>query len=170
MFCKHTYALVQGDLAKRDGGKVLLFPRVASEVTWRKELGNWRARGRKQASLVGAAAGHSPWPRGHNLWGKCPLGNKPFFICSAVLSNKAILFLFFFFFSSFWKGVILSDSMGVIPIRNERLWKEGKGLTCILNLNTDIWHLEKINLQYLTAELYKLVLSVYTEGLCRQFS
>lgn len=60
--------------------------------------------------------------------------------------------------------------MGVIPIRNERPWKERKGLTCILNLNTDIWHLEKINLQYLTAELYKLVLSVYTEGLRSQFS
>lgn len=41
----------------------------------------------------------------------------------------------------FWKGVILADSMGVIPVTNERLRKEGKGLTCILNLNTDIWHL-----------------------------
>lgn len=60
--------------------------------------------------------------------------------------------------------------MGVIPVTNERLRKEEKGLTCILNLNTDIWHLEKINLQYLTAELYKLVLSVYIGGLCSQFS
>lgn len=35
----------------------------------------------------------------------------------------------------FWKEVILTNSM---PVTNERLRKKGKGLTCILNLNTDI--------------------------------
>lgn len=87
--------------------------------------------------LLASAEHSSVQPGTHSLarssrggWvGKSCLGKQPF-PCLAWGSEIRPL--------CFWKEVILTDSM---PVTNERLRKKGKGLTCILNLNTDIWHL-----------------------------
>lgn len=173
------YAWMWGDAVKGDGGEVLLPPPIIPKIRWRDEvLQKWvgrkrccwqalLARPRQHWRAARGSAGLS-WTQLCTAWdtlacsswgggvGKSFLGKQAF---PGLAWGSEIRLL------CFWKEVILTDSM---PVTNERLRKKGKGLTCILNLSTDIC--KKINLQYLTPELYKLVLSVYIGGLCSQFS
>lgn len=137
------HAWMQEDTVKRDGD-VLLLPPIISKKTWREEvLQKWVGRkrccwhtllARPRQHCKCSTGDSSVQPGTHWLacssWGgwvgKSCLG-KQIFPCLAWGSEIRPL--------CFWKEVIPADSM---PVTNERLRKKGKGLTCILNLNTDI--------------------------------
>jgi len=147
---------MQGDTAKREGREAFLLPPITPKIVQRaeelQEPGGrnrccWRAppARRRQAAYRQRTGSCLPQRstalRGRRLgaaWdilarerrvGKSCSGKQ---LCPGLAWGSEIRPFFF------RKGVILADSMGVIPVTNERLRKEGTGLTCILNLNTDI--------------------------------